>query len=296
MKLGIFSTKRTLYSTRRLAESGRKRGHDVRIINPLHCSISAGEEGLILTCDGLSLHDFDGIIPRIGASVTRQGIAMLTYFELKNIFVLNSSNAIALSRDKFRTLQFLAASQIPVPRTALVCSPEMIDAALQSVGTPVIIKLLSGTQGIGVIKADTVEQARSTLETLWSLDADCLVQQYVQESRGHDVRVIIVGGKVVAAMHRHAEKGEFRSNLHRGGTSTPARLSAREAEVALAAAQCVGLHTAGVDLLVTEQGPLVIEVNSSPGLEGIETTTGKDVAREIICWTETQIHLQRNHC
>ena len=294
MKIGIFSVKRTLYSTRRLAEAGRKRGHDMRIINPFQCTVAAGDSGLILSCDGLPLNDFDGIIPRIGTSVTRQGLAMMTYFEARGTYVLNSSDAIAVSRDKFRALQFLAAAGIPVPRTALACGPDTIDAALQSVGAPVIIKLLSGTQGIGVIKADSLEQARSTIETLWSLGADCLIQQYIGESRGHDLRVFVVGGKIVAAMNRQAEKGEFRSNLHRGGTSSPAKLSAREAEVALAAAECLGLETAGVDILKASQGPLVIEVNSSPGLEGIEATTGKDVAREIISWTEAQINHRRS--
>ncbi|MBA2662770.1 MAG: RimK family alpha-L-glutamate ligase [Bradymonadaceae bacterium] len=289
MKIAILSTKRTLYSTRRLAESGRKRGHDMRIINPLQCILSASSEGLLLQSDGLPLNDFDCVIPRIGASMTQHGIALLAHFELTRTFVLNSSTAIALSRDKLRTLQYLAASNVPVPATVAVHSSETIDAALQRVGSPVIIKLLSGTQGIGVIKAESIDQARSTVETLWSLGEDCLIQRYIAESRGHDVRVFVVAGKVVAAMNRQASEGEFRSNLHRGGTSSPANLSARESEVALRATEILGLSVAGVDMLITPDGPLVIEVNSSPGLEGIETTTGRDVAREIITCVEAEV-------
>ncbi|MFU8806011.1 MAG: ATP-grasp domain-containing protein, partial [Bradymonadaceae bacterium] len=196
---------------------------------------------------------------------------------------LNSSDAITLSRDKLRALQHLAAHGVPVPETIALHDASEIDAALKRVGgTPVILKLLKGTQGIGVIKAESVEQTRSTLETLWSLGESVLIQRYVAESSGRDVRAFVVGSEVVAAMYRTAQEGEFRSNLHRGGTSEPARLNAREQEVALHAASSLGLELAGVDMLLANEGPLVIEVNSSPGLEGIEKTTGRDIARKVI--------------
>lgn len=283
MKLGILSAKRTLYSTKRLAEIGRKRGHDVRIINPTQCIVIADEGGLRLQCDGLTLDDFDCIIPRVGASMTRHGLALLTHFELMGTPVVNPAAAITLSRDKLRSLLTLAAHGIGVPPTVGLHASEVVDVALQRVGgPPVILKLLSGTQGIGVIKAETVEQARSTIETLWSLGEGVLVQKFVAESRGHDVRAIVVDDRVVAAMHRHARDDEFRSNLHRGGSSTPAELSAEVQALAVAATQQLGLRVAGVDMLPTVSGHLVIEINSSPGLEGIESTTGRDVARDII--------------
>lgn len=283
MKIGILSTRRTLYSTQRLADAGRKRGHDMRVINPTTCLLAMENEALEIVSEGLVLRDFDAIIPRVGSSMSTHGLALLAHFELQGVRSLNVSAAVALSRDKLRALQHLTASGVPTPDTMAIHDTLHIDHALERVGgTPVILKLLKGTQGIGVIKAESAEQTRSTLETLWSLGESVIIQRYVAESSGRDVRAFVVGDEIVASMIRTAQTGEFRSNLHRGGASETTRLTTEQEEVALKATRALGLEVAGVDMLLSDVGPLVIEVNSSPGLEGIEKTTGRDVAKKII--------------
>jgi ribosomal protein S6--L-glutamate ligase len=289
MKIAILSARRTLYSTQRLAEVGRKRGHDMRVLHPGRCLLAIIDGQMEIVSEGLVQRDYDAVIPRIGSSMSEHGLPLLAQFELQGTRSLNAHAAVMASRDKLGALQRLASAGVPVPETMAIYDSIQIQDALDRVGgTPVILKLLKGTQGIGVIKAESVDQTRSTLETLWSLGETVFLQRYVSESSGRDVRAFVVGDTVVAAMLRQAQTGEFRSNLHRGGTSEPIRLSADQEEVALKATAALGLTMAGVDMLISERGPLVIEVNASPGLEGIETTTGKDVARAIIKHLEAQ--------
>jgi ribosomal protein S6--L-glutamate ligase len=283
MKIAILSRNENLYSTRRLKEAGEKLGHEVDIIDTLHCYMDISSSRPAVRFKGKALPYYDAIIPRIGASVTFYGTAVVRQFEMMGTFSVNESVAISRSRDKLRSMQLLSRKGIGMPRTGFARQPDRIDDLIKNVGgAPVVIKLLEGTQGIGVVLADTQKAAESIIEAFMGLNANILVQEYIKEAGGADLRCLVVGGKVVAAMKRQAAAGEFRSNLHRGGQASLVRLSPAERKTAIDAAKTMGLNMCGVDILRSNRGPVVMEVNSSPGLEGIETATGKDVARMIV--------------
>ncbi len=286
MKIGILSRKASLYSTSRLREAAEERGHEVRVVDFLRCSMGLkGKKGSILY-RGEHLH-VDAVIPRIGASVTFYGTAVVRQFETMGVYTLASASAISVSRDKLCSHQLLAREGLGVPITAFARSVKDTDSVIEMVGgAPLVIKLHEGTQGNGVVLAQTKKAAESVIDAFRQLNANILVQEFVKEAGGSDVRCLVVGGRVVAAMIRHAAPGDFRSNLHRGGEAEPAKLSTKERRTAVRAAKALGLNVAGVDLLRSDRGPLVLEVNSSPGLEGIETTTEADVAGEIIEFVE----------
>lgn len=283
MKIALLSRGRMLYSTRRLAEAGRRRGHDVRIIDPHRCTILVDHQQVDLDHDGLSLRHFDCVIPRVGGSSSDMVISLLKQFELLGPMCLNSADGVMRSRDKFRSLQELASAGLPVPRTMMLMQPDLLERAITSLGgPPVIIKLREGTQGVGVIKADSLSSASSIVQALWALEQPVLLQEFIQECKGSDIRAFVVDGKVVGAMRRSAAEGDFRSNLHLGGMAERISLSREMRDVAVAAAALFDLRVAGVDLLESTRGPLITEVNPSPGLEGIEGITGFDVAKAII--------------
>ncbi|USH04555.1 30S ribosomal protein S6--L-glutamate ligase [Grimontia kaedaensis] len=283
MKIGILSRNENLYSTRRLIEACEQRGHEYKIIDALRCYMNINSTQPSIHLKGEDLVGFDAVIPRIGASVTFYGCAVLRQFEMMGVYTLNDSVAISRSRDKLRSLQLLSRKNIGMPITGFASKPGDIKDLLGMVGgTPVVIKLLEGTQGIGVVLAETRKAAESVIEAFMGLKANIMVQEYIKEAGGADIRCFVIGDKVIAAMKRQALPGEFRSNLHRGGSASLVRITPDERKTAVAAAKAMGLHVAGVDLLRSERGPLVMEVNSSPGLEGIETATGKDVAGLII--------------
>ena len=283
MKIAILSQDGSLYSTRRLREAGEEQGHQMRIIPYLRCymNITSSRPGIIF--NGNPLENFDAIIPRIGASRTFYGTAVVRQFEVMGVFSCNESQAISRSRDKLRCLQILAKEGIGLPITGFAHATQDIDGLIETVGgAPLVIKLLEGTQGIGVVLAETYQAAKSVIEAFRGLDANILVQEYIKEAGGADLRCFVIGGKVIAAMKRQGVKGEFRSNLHRGGKAEKIQLSEEEEATALRAAKAMGLNVAGVDLLRSNHGPVLMEVNSSPGLEGIEKATGIDVAGEVI--------------
>ncbi len=283
MKIAILSRNKKLYSTRRLVEACEQRGHEVRVIDTLRCYMNITSEKPELHYRGENLLDFDAVIPRIGASVTFYGTAVLRQFEMMGVYPVNESVAISRSRDKLRSLQLLSRDGVGMPKTGFAHSPDDVQDLIKMVGgAPLVIKLLEGTQGIGVVLAETKKAAESVIEAFMGLNANILVQEFIKEAGGADIRCFVVDGKVVAAMMRQGAEGEFRSNLHRGGTATLVKLSPKERATAVKAAKVMGLGVAGVDLLRSERGPLVMEVNSSPGLEGIEAATGKDVAGMII--------------
>jgi ribosomal protein S6--L-glutamate ligase len=286
VKIGILSRQRSLYSTRRLVEAAEERGHDVRVVDYLRCymNITPGKPRVILVGEDL---DFDAIIPRIGASYTFYGTAVVRQFEMMGVFPANESQAITRARDKLRSMQLLARAGVGMPVTGFAHATKDTDGLLETVGgTPVIVKLLEGTQGLGVVLAETKKAAESVIGAFRQLDANILVQHFVKEAGGSDIRALVVDGKVVAAMRRTAAPGEFRSNLHRGGKAEVIKITPKERATAVKAAKALGLGVAGVDMLQAADGPAVIEVNSSPGLEGIETSTGIDVAGRIIQYLE----------
>jgi ribosomal protein S6--L-glutamate ligase len=289
VNIGILSRKPSLYSTHRLKEAGQERGHTMRVINPLRCymNITAKRPTVLYRGEKLRL---EAVIPRIGASVTFYGTAVVRQFEVMGVYTVTESQALARSRDKLRTLQLLSREGVGLPVTGFARSSRDIDGVIDLVGgAPVIIKLLEGTQGMGVVLAETRKAAESVIGAFQQLDANILVQEFIKESGGSDIRALVVGGRVVAAMERQAAAGEFRSNLHRGGTASPVKLDTRERNTAIRAARVLGLGVAGVDLLRSNRGPVVMEVNSSPGLEGIELATGVDVAGEIIDHIENNV-------
>lgn len=287
MKIGILSRSRRLYSTSRLVEAADKRGHEVRVINPLRCYMNIASFKPSIHYDGKAIEGMDAVIPRIGASITFYGTAVVRQFEMMGVFCLNESVAISRSRDKLRSLQLLARKGIGLPVTGFANSPQDTEDLLDLVGgAPVVVKLLEGTQGKGVVLAETRKAAESVIEAFRGLNANFLVQEFVKEAGGSDIRCLVVGEKVVAAMMRQAKEGEFRSNLHRGGTAELIRITPEERSTAVRAARIMGLNVAGVDILRSNHGPAVMEVNSSPGLEGIEEATGKDVADLIIQYIE----------
>lgn len=287
MKIAILSRNNKLYSTRRLKEAGEAMGHEVDIIDTLHCYMDITSNNPIVRYNGEALPRYDAVIPRIGASVTFYGTAVVRQFEMMGTFCVNESVAITRSRDKLRSLQLLSRKGIGLPRTGFANKPDDIKDLIKNVGgAPVVIKLLEGTQGIGVVLADTNKAAESIIEAFMGIKVNILVQEFIKEAKGADIRCFIVGQKVVAAMKRQAAEGEFRSNLHRGGSATLIKLSKLERETALNAARIMGLGVCGVDILQAESGPVVMEVNSSPGLEGIELATNKDVASMIFEYIE----------
>ncbi|MFT4939613.1 MAG: ribosomal protein S6--L-glutamate ligase [Paraglaciecola sp.] len=283
MRIAILSRNPNLYSTRRLQESGVSQGHQVDIVDTMHCYMDITSNRPSVRYKGKALPHYDAIIPRIGASVTFYGTSVVRQFEMTGTFSINESVAISRSRDKLRSMQLLSRKGIGMPRTGFANHPDRIDDLIKNVGgAPVVIKLLEGTQGIGVVLADTQKAAESIIEAFMGLNASILVQEFIKEAGGADIRCLVVGGKVIAAMKRQGAAGEFRSNLHRGGSASVVRLSPAERKTAVDAAKTMGLNMCGVDLLRSSHGPMVMEVNSSPGLEGIEAATGKDVAGMII--------------
>lgn len=283
MKLAILSRNSKLYSTRRLVEAARDRGHSVRVLDPLRCYMRIASNGFGMHYKGRPIADYDAVIPRVGASVTRYGSAVLRQFELMGSFTPNSSDALLKARDKLRCHQLLAAQGIDLPATVFGDNPDDTQDLLAMLGPPPhVIKLNEGTQGAGVMLAEKPSASRSVIEALRGLYANFLVQEFVAEAKGADLRCFVVGDSVVAAMKRQAPKGEFRSNLHRGGSAKGVRPSLIEQDVAIRAAQALGLGVAGVDLIRSKRGPLVLEVNASPGLEGIEAASEVDVAGAVI--------------
>jgi ribosomal protein S6--L-glutamate ligase len=287
MKIGILSRNKNLYSTRRLIEAAEERGHEVHVLDVLRCYMNITSHRPSIHYKGEELSGFDAVIPRIGASVTFYGTAVLRQFEMMGVYPLNESVAITRSRDKLRSLQLLARKGIGLPVTGFAHSPDDIQDMMKMVGgAPSVIKLLEGTQGIGVVLAETKKAAESVIEAFMGLKTNILIQEFIKESGGTDIRCFVVGGRVVAAMKRQGAEGEFRSNIHRGGSATLVRLTPEERSTAVRAAKITGLNVCGVDILRSNHGPLVMEVNSSPGLQGIETTTEKDVAGMIIGFIE----------
>jgi ribosomal protein S6--L-glutamate ligase len=287
MKIAILSQDASLYSTKRLKEAGEERGHEMRVINYLRCYMNITSHKPQIIYNGVPLEDFEAIIPRIGASRTFYGTAVVRQFEVMGVFSANESQAISRSRDKLRCLQILARRGIGLPVTGFAHDTQDIDGLIETVGgAPLVIKLLEGTQGIGVVLAETHQAAKSVIEAFRGLQANILVQEYIKEAKGADIRCFVVGDKVVAAMKRQGAPGEFRSNLHRGGNSEKIKLTPEERSTAVRSAKAMGLKIAGVDLLRSNHGPVVMEVNSSPGLEGIEKTTGIKVADKIIEYIE----------
>lgn len=287
MKIAILSRNENLYSTRRLKEAGEAMGHQIDVIDTLHCYMDITRSKPAVRYKGEQLPYYDAVIPRIGASITFYGTAVVRQFEMMGTFCVNESVAISRSRDKLRSLQLLSRKDVGLPRTGFASKPDNIKDLIKNVGgAPVVIKLLEGTQGIGVVLAETDKAAESIVEAFMGLKANILVQEFIKEAGGADIRCLVVGGKVVAAMKRQAADGEFRSNLHRGGSATLVRLSKEERATAVNAAKVMGLNVCGVDILQSSNGPVVMEVNSSPGLEGIETATNKDVATMIMSFIE----------
>lgn len=286
MRIAILSRRPSLYSTTRLKEAGKARGHEMSVVDYLRCymDITSRRPQVIYQGEPLKV---DAIIPRIGASNTFYGTAVVRQFEMMGVFVANESQAISRSRDKLRSLQLLARDGVGLPVTGCAHSTKDIDGVISLAGgTPLVVKLIEGTQGVGVILAETKKAAQAVIEAFRGLDANILVQEYIKEAGGSDVRCFVVGGKVVASMKRQAGPGEFRSNLHRGGTAEKVKITPEERSTAVRAARTMGLNISGVDVLRSNHGAVVMEVNSSPGLEGIEKSTGVDVAAKIIEFIE----------
>jgi ribosomal protein S6--L-glutamate ligase len=287
MKIAILSRNPSLYSTKRLLEAGKQRGHEMIILDHQKCVLVIEQGKPKIVYGGNDVVGVDAIIPRIGASVTFYGAAVVRQFEQMKIFSAVESQALVRSRDKLRSLQLLAKAGIGMPKTAFASHPKDIDNVLEQVGgAPVVIKLLEGTQGIGVILAETRNSAKSVIEAFLGVEVNILVQEFIKEAKGADVRAFIVDGQIVGAMKRQGAEGDFRSNLHRGGVATVIELTPQEKATAIKAAKKLGLAIAGVDMLRSERGPLVMEVNSSPGLEGIEGATKVDIAGKIIEYVE----------
>ncbi|MHB0774493.1 30S ribosomal protein S6--L-glutamate ligase [Halomonas sp. WWR20] len=294
MQIGILSRNRNLYSTRRLVEAAEQRGHSARVIDTLRCYMNIASHRPSIHYKGQEIEPFDAIVPRIGASVTFYGCAVLRQFEMMGTYVLNDSVGITRSRDKLRSLQLLSRKGLGLPITGFAHSPDDIPDLIKMVrGAPLVIKLLEGTQGIGVVLAETNQAAESVIQAFMGMKANIMVQEYIKEAKGADIRCFVIGDKVVASMKRQAAEGEFRSNLHRGGSASVIRITPEERSTAIRAAKAMGLLVAGVDLLRSNHGPVIMEVNSSPGLQGIETATGKDIAGLIVEHLEKNAHTPR---
>jgi len=290
MKIAVLSRNTNLYSTRRLVEAGNERGHEVHIIDHLKCNIEIEKGDPSLYYNDHYLENFQAVIPRIGASVTFYGTAVVRQFEMMGVFPVASSRGIVHSRDKLRCLQVLSKEGIGLPKTIFTNYSKNVEHVVESAGgAPVVLKLLEGTQGLGVVLAENQNAAQSVLEAFNGLKARVIVQEFIKEAKGADLRAFVVDGEVVGAMKRQGKPGEFRSNLHRGGSSRIIELTDEEKDTAIRAAATLGLGVAGVDLLQSSRGPLVLEVNSSPGLEGIEKTTGQNIAGKIIEYIERNV-------
>ena len=294
MKIAVLSTNKALYSTRRLVETAIKLGHECEVIDHTKCYVGIQQGKPSIHYKGQNITEIDAIIPRIGASVTFYGSAIVRQFEVMDVISTNPSQAITRSRDKLRCMQILSGAGLGLPITGFARMASNADDLINMVGgAPLVIKLLEGTQGIGVVLAETKKAATSVIEAFYGLGNNILIQEYIKEAKGTDIRAFVVDGKVVGAMKRTAKEGEFRSNLHRGGTAEVVKLTRAEKETAIAAARAMGLTVAGVDLLPSARGPLILEVNSSPGLEGIENATGKDIAAEIIGYLARQFEAKQ---
>ena len=290
MKIAILSRNAKLYSTSRLVEAAESRGHEVKVVDVLRCYMNITSHRPSIHYRGEVLNGFDVVIPRIGASVTFYGTAVLRQFEMMGVYPLNESVAVTRSRDKLRSMQLLARRGIGLPVTGFAHNPDDIEDLIKEVGgAPLVIKLLEGTQGIGVVLAETKKAAESVIQAFMGLKANIMVQEFIKEAGGSDLRCFVVGDKVVASMKRQGPEGEFRSNLHRGGSASLVRITPEERSTAVRAAKIMGLDVCGVDLLRSNHGPVVMEVNSSPGLEGIEGASGKDVAGIIIQHAEKRV-------
>jgi ribosomal protein S6--L-glutamate ligase len=287
LKIVVLSTNPRLYSTHRLVEAGRQRGHRMLVLNHKRCYMNITSNRPSIHYKGEAVTEVDAVIPRIGASVSFYGAAVVRQFEMMGVYSVNESVAITRSRDKLRALQLLSRKGIGLPITGFADSPDDTQDLLAFVGgAPVVIKLLEGTQGVGVVLGETRKAAESVIEAFRGLNANFMVQEYIKEAGGSDIRCFVIGGKVVASMQRTGKEGEFRSNLHRGGSAHVIRITPEERSTAVRSARIMGLNVAGVDLLRSNHGPVVLEVNSSPGLEGIEKTTGKDIASLVIQFVE----------
>ncbi|WP_026199707.1 30S ribosomal protein S6--L-glutamate ligase [Lamprocystis purpurea] len=294
MKIALLSRDPTIYSTNRLVQAARERGHEIRVIDVLRCYMNITTHAQSIHYKGEELKGFDAVIPRIGASVTFYGAAVLRQFEMMGVYALNESVAIARARDKLRSLQLLSRKGIGLPITGFAHAPDDVEDLIKMIGgAPLVIKLLEGTQGIGVVLAETEQAAKSLIEAFMGLRANILVQEYIKEAEGADIRCFVIGDKVVAAIKRQAKPGEFRSNLHRGGTASLIRITPEERSTAVRAARIMGLNVAGVDVLRSHHGPVVLEVNSTPGLEGIETATSKNIAGLMIEYLEKNAALAK---
>ncbi|RMH19175.1 MAG: 30S ribosomal protein S6--L-glutamate ligase [Gemmatimonadetes bacterium] len=295
MRIGILSRRPSLYSTRRLKEAALERGHEVEVIDFLRCTMGIGPRKTTIHLRGDTVR-LDAVIPRIGASVTAYGTAVVRQFEMMGVYTVAGAEAIVRSRDKLRAHQLLAREGLDLPTTAFARSVKDTQDLIDMVGgAPLIVKLVEGTQGRGVVLAETRKVAESVIDAFRQLDANILVQEFIAEAGGSDVRAFVVGDRVVASMQRHSAPGEFRSNLHRGGSAEATQLSAKERRAAVRAARTLGLHVAGIDLLRSARGPLILEVNSSPGLEGIEAATGVDIAGEIIDYIDRHAEPASDH-
>lgn len=290
MKIAVLSSNPDLYSTKRLVETIEKRGHQAVVIDHVKCFLVVEEGKPTVIYKNKPITDVDAVIPRIGTSVTAFGCSVVRQFEMMKVFTATKSQAISRSRDKLRSMQILTKAHVAIPKTVFAKNPSQVNELIKIVGgPPVIIKLLEGTQGVGVVLAETAKAAKSTIEAFYGLRANFLIQEFIAESKGADIRVFVVGNKVVAAMKRQGIEGDFRSNLHRGGSGMAIELTPEEEHTAIAAAKALGVRIAGVDILQSNRGPLVLEVNSSPGLKGIEQYTGIDVASHIISYIEEKI-------
>lgn len=290
MNIKILSRNKNLYSTQRLMEAGKKRGHDIEVIDHLKCDIIIEKRKPRILYKGEYIQDVDAIIPRIGASVTFYGTAVVRQFEMMGVFSTTDSEALVRSRDKLRSLQILSRSRLGLPKTVFTNYSNEVEGIIKQVGgTPLVIKLLEGTQGLGVVLAETKNAAKSVIEAFNGLHARVIIQEFIKEAKGEDIRAFVVDNHVVGAMKRKGKEGEFRSNLHRGGTAEVIELTDEEEIAAIKAAKAMGLGVAGVDMLQSSRGPLILEVNPSPGLEGIEKATEKNIARSIIKYIEKNV-------
>lgn len=287
MNLVILSSSPKLYSTKRLVEEAKNLGHKVEVIKPTRCFMEVSSGAPMVLYKKKRLDYVDAVIPRIGASISSYGMAIVRQFEMMGVYCLNSSNAIGRSRDKLRSMQILSQKELPLPKTSFAKSTEQTEKLIELVGgAPTVVKLLEGSQGRGVVLAETKKASESLIDAFRELNANFLVQEFIKDANGSDIRCFVVGDKVVGTMMRQAKEGEFRSNIHRGGVGLNVKITAEERKVAIAAAKAMRLNKAGVDIIRSGSGPKILEVNSSPGLEGIETTTEKNIAVEIIKYVE----------
>lgn len=287
MKIVILSSNKNIYSVKRLMEEAKLKGHDVECCDPGRCYIDVGGEKPMMYFRKRKLNQIDAVIPRISASVASYGLAVVRQFEMMGIYCLNSSNAISRCRDKLRTLQILSQKNLPMPRTGIASCTQQVDSLIKLVGgAPLIVKLLESSQGKGVVLADTKSAAESLIGVFSELKTNFLVQEFVKDAKGADIRCFVVGDKIVGSMMRQAKEGEFRSNIHRGGSAKSIKITAEEKKIALKAAKVLRLNLAGVDIIRSKSGPKILEVNSSPGLEGIENATGVNIAKEVVAYIE----------